>query len=276
MLTETVSTTEKARKLENRTAVALLLEYKGTHYHGFQLQANACTIQEELESALERLTGEKTRVKAASRTDAGVHARNQVVMFRTFSPLPMETFVKGLNFYLPKDIAVKEAVKPREGFDPRRRALGREYRYTILNSPTTSPLLADFAYWVPQYLDVEAMVEASRSLPGVNDFAPFSGPLEFSSSSTVRRVDRVGVERKGRLVVFTMVASSFLPQQVRRTVGALMEVGVGRMSVEGFHMLTRSKTRGLAGPVLPAHGLCLIRVNYPETIFVNGHDDEDL
>ena len=122
------------------TKIMLIVEYDGTNYHGSQLQANVPTIQGEMEKALRKLTGRKTRVKMASRTDASVHARGQVVCFRTDAVLPVSAFMAGLNHHLPPDIAVREACRVAEAFDVRRDALSREYRYYILNSPTRSPL----------------------------------------------------------------------------------------------------------------------------------------
>ena len=122
------------------TRIALVLEYDGTNYHGSQLQAGMPTIQGEVEKALYKLTGESTRIKAAGRTDAGVHARGQVISFRTESALPLKSFIDGLNHYLPEDIAVKEAFHADSSFDVRRDAVSREYKYYILNSLTRSPM----------------------------------------------------------------------------------------------------------------------------------------
>jgi len=122
------------RLINNLTKIVLIMEYDGTHYHGFQLQGDFPTIQGETEAALWKLTGERLRVMAASRTDAGVHAKGQVVSFRTKSPLPLPAFVNGLNYYLPKDIAVKSAHRVDDSFNVRRDAISREYNYYILNS----------------------------------------------------------------------------------------------------------------------------------------------
>jgi tRNA pseudouridine38-40 synthase len=120
--------------------LALLIEYEGTRYHGFQIQPKVATIQGEIEKALQRLTGEQTHIVGASRTDAGVHAKGQVVAFNTSSTLPLQAFINGLNSYLPQDIAVKSCLEVDDDFHPRRQAMSREYRYTILNSPSPSPL----------------------------------------------------------------------------------------------------------------------------------------
>jgi len=244
------------------TKVILIVEYDGTHYHGFQLQAGLATIQGEMEKALRKLTVEKTRVVAASRTDAGVHARGQVVAFRTRSTLPLQTFITGLNYYLPRDIAVKAAYRVGDSFNVRRSALSREYNYYILNSLTRSPLKNGLSYLVAGYLDIEAMNGACQALIGEHDFASFASSIGVEIRNTIRRVHQAEVERDGELVTFNMVANSFLPHQVRNTVGALIRVGSGKMSVDEFHNIIEAKKPGLAGPTAPACGLCLMQVNY--------------
>lgn len=204
------------------TRMVLIVEYDGTRYHGFQLQANASTIQGEMEEALGKLTGERLRVMAASRTDAGVHARGQVVSFRTNSSLPPRSFISGLNYYLPKDIAVKGAYRAEDSFHVRRDALSREYKYYILNSSIRSPFSNGFAYRVAGDLDIEAMNRACQALVGEHDFASFVGCLDEGIKSTTRNVYQAKMEEGGDLDIFNMVANSFLPHQVRNTVGPLI------------------------------------------------------
>ncbi len=239
------------------------MEYNGKQYHGFQFQANLPTIQGETERALWKLAGEKTRVMAASRTDTGVHAREQVVSFRTTSLLPPPTFVSGLNHYLPGDIAVKAAYRVDDSFNVRRDAVSREYNYHILNSLTRSPTRDGFTYLVTGQLDIEAMSDACQVLIGQRDFASFVTGDGVGVRNTVRTVYRAEVVEDGELVVFHMAANSFLPHQVRNTAGALIRVGSGGMSVDQFHNITEAKSPGLAGPTAPAHGLCLMRISYP-------------
>ena len=242
--------------------VLLVVEYEGTRYHGFQFQPGLATVQGELERAVCNLTGEGVHVIAASRTDAGVHAQGQVVSFRTGSGLTVETFRKGLNHYLPEDIAVKTACRVKSDFDVRRDVHSREYRYTILNGQVRSPLQRRHTYLVASPLDGEKMQEACGALRGEHDFAPFAGPPAGKSLNSVRTVYKAEVHEKRGLIIFDMVANSFLPQQVRRTVGALIEVGKGKKTVGEFWEMTRSKKRGVSGPTAPPHGLCLMRVNY--------------
>jgi len=245
------------------TRIVLILEYNGTRYHGSQFQANAPTIQQELEKALAKLTGEKIRVAMASRTDAGVHARGQVVSFRTESSLPPQTFTSGLNYYLPRDIAVKAAHRADDCFNVRRGAVSREYSYYILNSSTRSPMLDGFAYLVPGHLDIEAMNQACQLLTGERDFTSFATSIGVGVKRMVRKVYRAEVKRDGEMVVFNVEANSFLPHQVRNTVGALVRVGTGKMRVDEFKDILEAKKPGLAEPTAPACGLCLMRVNYP-------------
>jgi len=208
---------------------------------------------------LYKLTGEKIRISIAGRTDAGVHAKGQVVSFKTKSVFPSQTWIKALNFYLPLDIAVKNACEVAIDFDVRRDALSREYRYYILNNSTRSPLMQGVACFIPQPLDIEAMNLACQVLPGEHDFSPFAPAVDIR---TIRQVYKAEVEKRGDLVHFDMVASSFLPHQVRNTIGGLIEVGLGKMEVEIFWKLARSGKAGVIGPTAPAHGLYLIKVNY--------------
>ncbi len=249
--------------LATTTKIVLIVEYDGTRYHGFQLQANLPTIQRELEKALWELTGERTRVITASRTDAGVHAKGQVVSFRTRSSHSLETFVKALNYYLPKDIAVRAAHRVKDSFNVRRHAVSREYNYYILNSLTRSPLRERFYYLVTGHLDIDAMNQACQVLIGEHDFASFVNNKEVAAKSTVRRVYRAEMRKDGELAVFNMVANSFLMHQVRNTVGALIRVGRGKVRSDEFYSILEAEKPGLAWPTAPARGLCLMQVNYP-------------
>jgi len=243
--------------------VALVLEYDGTRYSGFQYQANAPSVQGEIEDALMRFTGHWTRVRSASRTDAGVHARGQVVTCDTVAAYPPEVFRRALNAALPADIAVREAYRVKEKFDPRRHALHRFYRYTILNQRNPSPLTRHLVYHVPGPLDAVAMERAAQSLVGRHDFRAFSGPIS-GNGGTVREVFHAGVQREGDLLYLDMVANSFLPHQVRRTGGALVRVGRGVLAEEEFKAFIDLKSSKDAGPALPSHGLCLVKVTYAD------------
>ncbi len=238
------------------------MEYDGTRYHGSQYQTNAVSIQGETESALQKLTGEEIRISMASRTDAGVHAKGQVVSFKSKASFPPKTWVEAMNHYLPKDISIRAAYEVDGGFDVRRHALCREYRYHIMNRRTPSPLWRNFSESVPQPLDVEAMNAACSVLVGERDFAPFA-PATYTRS-TRRQAFSAEVGRTGDVVTFDIRANSFLPHQVRNTVGGLVKVGLHKMTAETFREMASSGKAGTIGPTAPARGLCLMNIKYPD------------
>jgi len=248
--------------LINGTQILLIIEYDGTGYHGFQWQNGLPSIQKEVEKAIKKLTGERRRVISASRTDAGVHAQGQVVGFRTRSELSTRNFVNGLNHYLPRDIAVKAAYKVSDDFRVRRDAVSRQYSYYILNNPTRSPIREGRAHRVANPLDIEAMNKAAQTLVGEHDFASFANGDGSWLKSTVRNVSRAEAAREGEMVTFRIEANSFLPHQVRTTVGTLIRVGLGKMNLDQFRSIIEARLPGTAGPTAPACGLCLDRVNY--------------
>ena len=252
-------------KLNWLSKFILLVEYDGTQYHGFQWQVGLPTIQNELEQAVRRFCGHSSRVIAASRTDAGVHAKGQVVSFSAKSTLDTMTLVRALNYYLPRDIAVKTAYRASDDFSVRRDALNREYHYYILNNNTRSPFSQRFALFVPKMLDTQAMNDACQFIRGEHDFASFASSLD-GSKSTLRNVYEVGIKKKGDFTVFRIVANSFLPHQVRSTVGLLIRLGLGKIGIKEFRDIMEAKSLGLAGPVSPACGLCLEKVNYPKPL----------
>jgi len=254
--------------------MVLVLEYEGTNYCGFQFQVNGPTVQDEIEKALLKLTGEKVRVIAASRTDSGVHARGQVVSFQTGAGLKAETFIPGMNYYLPQDVAVKASYQVNNSFNVQRDAVSREYGYWIFNGSARSPLKRIYTCQVSGELNLEAMNQASQSLVGEHDFLSFVTCYSQSViRSTLRRVYAAQIEKKGDLVIFRVTAKSFLPHQVRNTVGLLLRVGKGKIGLEEFKAVMEAKKPGLAGPTVPACGLCLVKVSYARPL---GEYNEDL
>ena len=240
------------------------MEYDGTGYNGFQWQAQFPSIQGELERAIKGLTGETTRVRGASRTDAGVHAKGQVVDFVTRAPYTTETFINALNWYLPSDIRVRGACGVPLDFNSRKEAVSRVYRYTVFNARWPSALLRDFCHWVSAPLDMSLMKEAAGYLVGSHDFSALASRLP-PRRSPVRRVKRWDVWQEGELALIEAEASSFLPHQIRRTNGILLGIGLGRLNVEVMKEILNGTVKDLKHcPSLPAKGLCLIRVNYPD------------
>ena len=180
--------------------LAMIVEYDGAGYSGFQYQKNAPTVQEQIENSIESLTAEPVRIKAAGRTDAGVHALGQVVAFDTEAPYPPETVRDALNARLPDDIAVRAVYRVRPDFDPRRDAVSRMYRFTLLVSDVRAPLARRCSHRVRGLLDLESMTQAAALMEGVHDFANFAGAMSDPAASTVRRVYHVSLERDSDFV----------------------------------------------------------------------------
>lgn len=239
---------------------ALLVEYQGTKYAGFQLQVGHPTIQGELEKALAKFTGQETRIRGASRTDSGAHAKGQVVDFLTGTQHPLERFAPALNYHLPEDINVLEAWRVDQDFDSRRNAVSRTYQYSILNRPAPSPLRRSTHFWIRECLDTGKMAEAAQLLVGVHDFRALASGHP-KDRSAVREVVRWEVTRTEDNIVIECEANGFLKQQIRKANGILTEIGRGKYPVE---RVTQALAGAVAGtPLLPAHGLCLISVKYP-------------
>ncbi len=243
--------------------LALTIEYDGTRYSGFQYQANAPSVQAELEAAARRLTGGAARVAGAGRTDAGVHAAGQVAALDTGWALGPERFAAGMNHHLPADIAVRSARAVPDGFDPRRHALSRWYRYSLLGRRSRSPLGDRSAVVVTGAVDVARMREAGGLMVGVHDFARLAGRLEDPSASTVREVSRVSVRAGGERIAIDVEGNAFLPHQVRRMAGAIVDAGTGRMELGQVAALVSGGAGAPVSRSMPPRGLCLMGVRYP-------------
>ncbi|MGI6345317.1 MAG: tRNA pseudouridine(38-40) synthase TruA [Bacillota bacterium] len=245
--------------------VKLVLEYDGTNYSGWQVQANAITVQERLEAALKVITGEQIRVIGASRTDAGVHARGQTCNFRTTSRIPINRFPFALNANLPGDIVVVAAESAPLDFHARFDAQGKLYRYRIMNRPLPSALWRDFAWHVPERLDLEAMQQAAVHLEGEHDFAAFQA-AGSAVTRTVRQLHRLSLSRTADgLLVIEAEGNGFLYHMVRIIVGTLVLVGRRRLDADAVKGILESRDRTNAGPTAPAHGLMLETIYYPQT-----------
>ena len=242
----------------------MVVEYDGTCYHGFQYQDKVPTIQGELEKAVSKLTKEIVKIKGAGRTDTGVHAKGQVVVFDTQSTFSTNKITEGLNHYLPEDIAIQSAFRTVDDFDPRRDAHSRRYRYTIINQQTRAPLSRRMAHRVSGLLCVEAMSEAAKVMEGVHDFEAFGGSSCKEAASTVRRVYLATVwkEKQGDEVYFEIEANAFLTYQVRRMMGALVDVGLGRLTENDIGRMLERRSNKVVANTLPPQGLCLMEVTY--------------
>jgi tRNA pseudouridine38-40 synthase len=257
-----------------RKKLVLVLEYEGSAYSGFQRQDNALTVQAVIEDAIYTLSGEQSVVKGAGRTDAGVHALGQVATFEICSRISTDQLRTGINHFLPQDVAVKDVQLVPRIFDARRHALSRVYRYTLFCGRDRSPFLDGTTYRIRESIELRVMEQALSYLEGVRDFAPFSGPLGLVKS-TIRELFRTKIWPEGDLVHIELEGSSFLRQQVRRTIGALLQVGTHKLSLEQFKLMADSGVRGSAHWVAPARGLCLLRVNYDMTLLEDRQNESD-
>jgi len=241
----------------------LLIEYDGTEYCGWQVQANGRTIQGVLEEAIQQLSGEQRRVAASGRTDAGVHASGQVVSFVLERPKPNEVLLRALNALTPRDITIRSVESVADDFDPRRAARRRQYVYRIWNERFPSPFWRRYTWHVARPLDLEAMHAAAAALLGEHDFSALRA-ADCEADNPVRRVIRSDFRRDGSQLIYTVEATAFLKHMVRTIVGTLAEVGLGDRSVANMTEVLASRDRNLAGPTAPACGLCLTEVRYED------------
>jgi len=232
------------------------VEYDGTDFAGFQVNPGKRTVQGVLEAALARLgDGVEQRVDGAGRTDAGVHARDQVIGFTYTGRLTEVDLGRALDALLPPDLSVRNVRRAPAGFNPRYAARYREYRYTVWNGPR-SPLRERTAFGLRAPLDTAAMARAGSAFIGRHDFSAFGA----TDRSPVRTVTAVRVRRDGRLVTIDVRAESFLRGMVRRMVAVLVEVGLGRMDETAVRAALAGSGPALDGAAAPARGLCLRRV----------------
>ncbi len=241
--------------------VRLTLAYDGTGFRGWAKQRDQRTVQGVLESALQRFLGKVPRLSVAGRTDAGVHARGQVVSFAATAGVDVTRLARALNSMVAPEVVVTDARYAPEGFDARRSATAREYRYRIDVGPIPDPFTARYVWHRPGELSLPRMRTAARLLAGEHDFASFCRAPQ-DGSSTVRRLERLTVSRVGDHVEIAARANGFLHQMVRSIVGTLVAVGEGRLDPGEIPAILAARDRSAAGPIAPANGLTLQRVIY--------------
>jgi len=239
----------------------LILAFDGTAYHGWQIQANAVTVQSTLLECVSRVTGARPNIIGCSRTDAGVHALKFCCNFKTENAIPCDRLVAALNSYLPDDICVKSCAEVPADFHARYSCVSKEYVYRIRNSVVPDPF--DYKYTVRyRYpLDEQHLARLACAYEGRHDFASFcaaGSPVE----STVRTVRSFRVERDGDEVRFLVEADGFLYNMVRIMAGTLLELSRADSALLPIDEIIASKNRAYAGSTLPARGLCLVKANY--------------
>jgi tRNA pseudouridine38-40 synthase len=241
--------------------IAIAIEYDGRPYCGWQSQAEGVTVQDTLQRALSQIAGEPISVTAAGRTDAGVHALEQVVHFDTQAERPLTAWVRGVNALLPESIAVLWAHPVPDEFHARFSAHGRSYRYLLLNRPTRSAIHAGKAGWYHAPLDVTAMQAAAQHLLGEHDFSAFRA-AECQAKSPVKHLRQLDINKHGEMLIFDLNANAFLHHMVRNIVGCLVYVGKGKHPSGWVAEVLQSRERHLAAPTFAPDGLYLRSIKY--------------
>lgn len=243
--------------------IKLTVAYDGTAYAGWQVQPNGPTIQATVEEVLARILQEPVRIRAAGRTDAGVHAREQIVDFADAGIREIETIVHGGNALLPPDIRILSASVVPDSFDARRHATEKEYRYFLHLSPVDSPFLSRYAWHIEAPLDMDAVREGLSHLVGELDFSSFRGQ-GCNAISPVRTIFRAQVARHDVPGLFSIdvAGAGFLRHMVRNIVGTVVDAGKGKHSASHVGEILRARDRSAAGVNAPPHGLFLWRVSY--------------
>ena len=241
--------------------IVLGVEYDGAPYSGWQTQPGGAGVQDTLERALASFAKVRLATVCAGRTDAGVHATFQVVHIDTALDRPLQSWVRGVNRFLPSAVAVRWARVMPDDFHARFSARARRYDYWLLNDPVRPALLAQRVGWVFRSLDERAMQEAAACLVGQHDFTSFRA-AECQAATPVREVTRLDVERQGRRLRVRIEANAFLHHMVRNIVGALVYVGVGRKPASWMEELLAARDRSQAAPTFAAAGLYLTHVQY--------------
>lgn len=242
--------------------IKIVVEYDGTNYHGWQRQANEITIQEVLEEKIGMITGEKITISGSGRTDAGVHAINQVASFKTTSEIRESNLLRAINSLIPHDIALKSLTQVDEAFHARYDAKSKSYLYKIYNRPVRSALYKNYSWHVRSALDIDAMRRAALCLKGTQDYSSFCAANGDSQDNIRTIMDmEFSVSEKG-MVTFSIRADGFLRYMVRKIMGTLVDVGKGKMDDAGFSDVLKARDRTKAGITAPPQGLLLKEVHY--------------
>ncbi len=242
--------------------IALVVEYDGSRYHGWQTQTGLYTVQDAVESALSRVGDTAISVVCAGRTDTGVHATNQVIHFDCDNERAVRSWIHGTNSYLPKDICVKWGREVNADFHARYSATARRYRYIIFNGAIRPALLRSNVTWQYRQLDHRLMQQATQYLIGEQDFTSFRS-VECQSNTPMRNIHQLQVIRNGDLVIIDITANAFLHHMVRNIAGVLIAVGSGKHPVSWVEEVLKAKDRKLGAETAPAYGLYLVQVVYP-------------
>ena len=241
------------------------ITYNGTRYHGWQSQANAVGVQHVVDEALSKLLREKIFIVGSGRTDTGVHCVQQFFHADIEKIFDADHLIIRLNSFLPKDIAIRAVKKVKPGASARYDAFERTYHYHITR--TKDPLREGLAFYFYKPIDLPTLEAATALLPGTHDFECFS-KVKTDVNHFICDVKQAQWNQKGDLLVFTVTANRFLRGMVRAVVGTLLDVGIGKITIDDFRNILKSKDRKLAGMNVPPVGLYLMSVKYPKGIFL--------
>ena len=250
----------------NARKIAIEIQYDGTCFNGWQLQKDSRTVQGELERALQILCRDKTRVTAAGRTDAGVHALGQIIHFGTNSDIRLQKLCISLNGILPRDISVKNAYRVSDDFHARFDAIERTYRYLIYNHPSRTPFMMFRAMWVRERLDIDYLRAVSGLLLGERDFSSFCKKSESRKINTVRRVTAIDIQRRDNCICFEITGNAFLHHMVRILVGTLVEMHKNKADPHMISDIISKRDRDYGGVTAPPYGLYLLNVKYDPSL----------
>lgn len=245
--------------------IALKLTYVGTAYHGWQIQKNAVTVQETLETALASVVGHPVKCVGAGRTDAGVHARVYIANFHTSSTIPCERLPLAVNSRLPEDIVVTRATEVPEQFNAIGSCIQKEYTYQIYNSRIRDPFYVDRVWFYPKLLHEDVMAAAAKQFVGTHDFAAVRS-VGTETRTTVRTVHYFEVERTDRLICCRVCADGFLYNMVRAMVGTIVYASEGKLAPEDIPAILAGRCRTDAGPTAPPGGLYMTNLWYNEEV----------
>ena len=239
----------------------MIIEYDGGGYHGFQKQENAHTIQAELEKQIKRLTGETVHVQSAGRTDAGVHARGQVIAFDTVATIPGDRWRPALNSFLPPDIRVLHSAAVSSSFHPQFQAVSKRYSYYLYREQSGEVFYRHYALCITESLQVEEMQQACRDIIGRHNFLAFCA--RGSTAKTFERtVRKCCLTSDGPFLCLDIEADGFLYNMVRIVMGTLLQVGRSKILATEIADIIQSRDRTRAGPTVPPQGLYLVSVTY--------------
>lgn len=241
--------------------IKLTVAYDGTDYCGWQIQKNEITVEEVLNRALSRLTGEEITVVGASRTDAGVHARGNVAVFDTDTRIPAERIVYAVNALLPEDVVVVRSEEVPAGWHPRKCVSVKTYEYRILNKEFPDPVRRRDTYFVSFSLDIERMRRAAEYLKGEHDFKSFCS-AQTAVETTVRTIYDLDIKKEGEIITIRVRGNGFLYNMVRIIAGTLAGVGRGYFEPEDMERMLEAKDRTQAGVTAPPQGLTLVGIEY--------------